>query len=107
MFNNKKDLKWDRSVSGDTITLSTYVEVNDRYSISAYLRSRVYEDSFKGKIYLNENDKSSQNWREYEADYICNSNLTGVPLREAKSAAEYRIRRMYKNILKNSFKTVQ
>lgn len=104
----KYRLEWTKTLYGDNTVLSSSVRVTDRYSVSVRLSSKVYENSYRGTIFLEEvhwSDYLSE-WitdSKYDIGYITLSVNKELSLREAKSVAEFHVKKIVKNILKNSF----
>lgn len=89
--------------NGTTILHSADAFVGDRYRILIRLRGEVYQNSFEGDVSLDIGHYTTDGqWCLERRELIGNFPMK-MTLREAKKFSRYQYRKIYKNILRNSF----
>ena len=100
---------WESITYDDRVLITAEsILMNDRYRIFVKMESKVYEDLFRGSIFLDEIHWSEEQQsfvvdKRHSVGYLCDPTLTGIPLKMAKKIAEAESKKIYKNILRNSF----
>lgn len=108
MFNRFKLNDWESTNYDDKILITADAYIKDKYRIFVRMESKIYEDSFKGEISLDEThwDEELQSFiidKRHFVGYLCSPDFKGLPLKMAKSIAKSECRKIHKIILKNSF----
>ena len=108
MFNRFKLNDWESTNYDDKILITAGAYIKDKYRIFVRMESKIYEDSFKGEISLDEThwDEELQSFiidKRHFVGYLCSPDFKGLPLKMAKSIAKSECRKIHKIILKNSF----
>lgn len=107
-LSKRPKLKWSVSpYSGELILHSGELIVNNEYRIYVRLKTKFYEDSAYGNISVDKGHYGEDGEWYIDQRYFI-GDISGpyrykLSLREAKSIANHECRKIYKNILKNSF----
>ena len=107
MFSRRPRLTWTVTQYGDEVLHTADLYVENKYRIFVRLKSKIYEDSFTGDVSLDEvHWDEDLGWiidKRYCIGHIFPSREGKLSLKDARFIAERQSRKIYKNILRNSF----
>lgn len=108
MFKKFKLSDWETTAYDDKVLITADAYIKDKFRIFVRMESKIYEDSFKGEISLDEVHYSEELQsliidKRHFIGYLCSPDIKGLPLKMAKSIAKSECRKIHKIILKNSF----